>query len=73
MELEGKRVLLSGATGGLGNAIAQELAENGENLVLSSRREQELGELGLPSGWRATTRGGRRRPRQGRGGVEARC
>ena len=45
MELEGKRVLLSGATGGLGNAIAHQLAENGANLVLSSRREQELGEL----------------------------
>ncbi len=36
MELEGKRVLLSGATGGLGNAIAQELAATGAELVLSS-------------------------------------
>ena len=52
MELEGKRVLLSGATGGLGNAIAQELAANGAKLVLSSRRQKELGELArsLPGG-----------------------
>ncbi len=52
MELEGKRVLLSGATGGLGNAIAQELAARGAKLVLSSRRQQELGELArsLPGG-----------------------
>ena len=52
MELEGKRVLLSGATGGLGAAIAQQLADVGAELVLSSRREQELGELArsLPGG-----------------------
>ena len=54
MELDGKRVLLSGATGGLGNAIAQQLAENGAKLVLSSRRRQELDELArsLPGGAR---------------------
>ena len=54
MELDGKRVLLSGATGGLGNAIAQELAANGAKLVLSSRRQKELRELArsLPGGAR---------------------
>jgi short-subunit dehydrogenase len=54
MDLEGKRVLLSGATGGLGRAIAQELADGGAKLVLSSRREKELRELAksLPGGAR---------------------
>jgi short-subunit dehydrogenase len=52
VKLEGKRVLLSGATGGLGQAIAGEMAAAGASLVLSSRREQELGELArsLPGG-----------------------
>lgn len=54
MELDGKRVLLSGATGGLGRAIAEEMAANGAKLVLSSRREKELRELArsLPGGAR---------------------
>jgi short-subunit dehydrogenase len=54
VELEGKRVLLSGATGGLGRAIAEELAGHGAKLVLSSRREKELRELArsLPGGAR---------------------
>ena len=42
MDLEGKRVLLSGATGGLGRAIAAEMADQGAMLLLSSRREEEL-------------------------------
>jgi short-subunit dehydrogenase len=45
MELEGKRVLVSGATGGLGQAIAQELADHGAKLVLSSRKQEELQKL----------------------------
>jgi short-subunit dehydrogenase len=45
MDLEGKRVLLSGATGGIGQAIAAELATRGARLVLSSRRKEELEEL----------------------------
>ena len=54
MELEGKRVLLSGATGGLGRAIAEELAGRGARLVLSSRKEKELQDLArsLPGGRR---------------------
>jgi short-subunit dehydrogenase len=54
VELEGKRVLLSGATGGLGRAIADQLAAQGSNLVLSSRRKEELQELArsLPGGGR---------------------
>ena len=52
MEIQGKRVLLSGATGGIGRAIAEQLAGSGARLVLSSRRETELGELAasLPGG-----------------------
>jgi short-subunit dehydrogenase len=42
VELEGKRLLLSGATGGLGRAIAEALAAERAKLVLSSRREEEL-------------------------------
>ncbi len=54
MELEGKRLLLSGATGGLGRAIAEELAGNGATLVLSSRKKEQLQELArsLPGGER---------------------
>jgi short-subunit dehydrogenase len=52
VEIEGKRVLLSGATGGLGRAIAAELAASGANLVLSSRKQGDLDELrrSLPGG-----------------------
>jgi short-subunit dehydrogenase len=45
VDLEGKRLLLSGATGGLGRAIAEQLAGKGATLVLSSRRQEQLEEL----------------------------
>ncbi|HET9119815.1 MAG TPA: SDR family NAD(P)-dependent oxidoreductase [Solirubrobacterales bacterium] len=45
MELAGKRMLLSGATGGLGRAIAVDLAVRGASLVLSSRKAEELQRL----------------------------
>lgn len=50
MKLNGKRVLLTGATGGLGRAIAAALAGAEAELVLSSRKRDELEELagGLP-------------------------
>jgi short-subunit dehydrogenase len=52
MNLDGKRVLVSGATGGLGQAISAELANAGASLVLSSRRKKELTEIAkaLPGG-----------------------
>jgi short-subunit dehydrogenase len=52
MELEGKRVLLSGATGGVGRAIAEELAGQDAALVLSSRKQEDLEVLAhsLPRG-----------------------
>src|SRR5262245_4643904 len=45
MKLDGKTALLTGATGGLGLAIAEALAERGATLVLSSRKPDELAEL----------------------------
>ncbi|HSD23361.1 MAG TPA: SDR family NAD(P)-dependent oxidoreductase [Solirubrobacterales bacterium] len=52
MELAGTRILLSGATGGLGRAIAVQLAGQGASLVLSSRKGEELERLArsLPGG-----------------------
>jgi short-subunit dehydrogenase len=52
VELEGKRLLLSGATGGLGRAIAEELAGQGAGLILSSRKKDDLEALAksLPGG-----------------------
>jgi short-subunit dehydrogenase len=45
VELAGKTILLTGATGGLGRAIAQALAGRGAKLVLSSRKQAELDSL----------------------------
>lgn len=52
MRITGKTALLTGATGGLGRAIAASLAARGARLVLSSRKEAELRELAgsLPGG-----------------------
>jgi short-subunit dehydrogenase len=45
VELAGKRALLTGATGGLGRAIAVALADRGASVVLSARSEAALMEL----------------------------
>lgn len=45
MELAGKTALLTGATGGLGRAIAKALAGRGATLVLSSRKPEDLEKL----------------------------
>ena len=42
MELSGRTTLLTGATGGLGRAIATALAERGAKMILSSRKADEL-------------------------------
>ena len=45
MNVSGKRVLLTGATGGLGHAIARELAAAGAHVILSGRRGDVLADL----------------------------
>ena len=50
MDLGGTRVLLTGATGGLGEAIARALAARGAKLVLSGRRAGALEALALELG-----------------------
>jgi short-subunit dehydrogenase len=45
MELAGRTALLTGATGGLGRAIAKALAERGTSVLLSSRKPDALEEL----------------------------
>jgi short-subunit dehydrogenase len=56
MDLDGRTVLLTGATGGLGQAIATALAARGARIVLSSRKAEELEQLAgsLPGGGHAT-------------------
>jgi short-subunit dehydrogenase len=56
LQLSGARVLITGATGGIGQALARAFAAAGATLVLSGRREallrplaQELGGTALPA------------------------
>ena len=44
-KLSGKNALVTGATGGIGSAIAKTLAKQGARLVLSSTKEEKLKEL----------------------------
>lgn len=46
MNLQGKRVLLTGASGGIGRAIARELGDRGARLVLTGRKADVLATLG---------------------------
>jgi short-subunit dehydrogenase len=52
MQLPGSTVLLTGATGGLGRAIAEALAGRGASLILSARKAEALEQLvsELPGG-----------------------
>ena len=45
IDLKGKKVLLTGASGGLGKAIAIELAKNGADICLTGRNQIELEDL----------------------------
>jgi short-subunit dehydrogenase len=45
VEVAGKTVLLTGASGGLGRSIARALADRGATLLLSGRNAEALGEL----------------------------
>lgn len=52
MEISGRRVLVTGASGGLGEAIAERLAGEGAQLVVTARREAELSALAQRTGAR---------------------
>src|SRR4051794_36968578 len=45
VDISGSRVLLTGATGGLGRAIAKALDKRGGHLLLTGRRQEALDEL----------------------------
>jgi short-subunit dehydrogenase len=53
MDLRGAQVLLTGATGGIGRALAVELAARGGTVVLTGRRTDVLGPLATELGGRA--------------------
>src|SRR3954462_4418341 len=52
MELNGARVLLTGASGGIGNAIARALHDRGAHILVSGRRVEALEELSASLGER---------------------
>ncbi len=45
MQLNGKRVVLTGASGGIGEAIVDALAEQGAHLVITGRNKQKLAQI----------------------------
>ncbi|HEY1712675.1 MAG TPA: SDR family NAD(P)-dependent oxidoreductase [Solirubrobacteraceae bacterium] len=53
LDLDGSTALLTGATGGIGNAIARALSARGVRLILSGRREAELSQMAEEVGARA--------------------
>jgi short-subunit dehydrogenase len=55
MQLEGRRVLLTGASGGIGNAIARALHAAGATVVLNGRRADALDGLATALGDRVET------------------
>ncbi len=48
--VKGKNILLTGATGGIGSAVAKLLAASGANLFLTGRNSEKLSAIALHSG-----------------------
>lgn len=55
MKLQGRRALITGASGGIGGAIARALHARGATVVLSGRRSEALDRLASTLGQRAET------------------
>ncbi len=55
MDIRGKRILVTGASGGLGEAIARDLAGRGGRLVLTARRTASIEALATELGGEAVT------------------
>ncbi|MEA2420818.1 MAG: hypothetical protein QOE60_3024 [Thermoleophilaceae bacterium] len=55
MQLQGSTVLLTGATGGIGQAIARALDERGARVLLTARRAEQLDQIASELGGRPET------------------
>ena len=74
-DLTGKGALVTGATGGIGGAIAEALHAQGANVAISGTRAEKLDELAAKLGYRVSRAALRFRDRAavvklGRGGRE---
>ena len=67
VELQGSTVLLTGATGGIGRAIARALDERGARVLLTARRTEQLEQLAAELGGRPQRAAGGPGGRRGRG------
>ena len=45
IDLKGKNIIITGASGGIGNSIVKRLIENGANILASGTRIEKLEEL----------------------------
>ena len=44
-DLKGKKIIVTGASGGIGNSIVNKLSENGANILATGTRIEKLEEL----------------------------
>ncbi len=50
MQIKGAKIMVTGASGGLGQAMVRELARRGADLIVTARREAQLEELAAETG-----------------------